>query len=139
MDEGIAVVEEISPRRKAAILCVTLGSEAAAEVFKHLPSDVMEKLTVEMARTSDVRPEHADAVRREAIETAYARGYIAEGGIKYAREVLQRAVGKSRADEILSRLATVIEATPFAPCTAAATFCGTSAGAPAGRSTAMNS
>jgi flagellar motor switch protein FliG len=102
VDEGIA--QTLSGRRKAAILCVSLGSSGAAEVFRHLPEEMIEKLTVEMARLSEVKPEHAEAVHLEVVETAYARGYIAEGGVRYARE---------RADEILGRLANVIESTPF--------------------------
>ena len=47
MDEGVA---QLSARQKAAVLCVTLGPEGAAQIFKHLPDDVMERLTVEMAR-----------------------------------------------------------------------------------------
>jgi len=112
VDEGV-VATTLSPRRKAAILCVSLGPEGAAEVFKHLPDEVMEKLTVEMARTQDIKPDHAEQVMREVVENAYAHGYIAEGGVKYAREVLTRAVGPDKADEILQRLATFIEATPF--------------------------
>src|SRR5581483_1497186 len=73
----------------------------------------IEKLTVEMARTTTVDAGAAERVLEEAVETAYARGYIAEGGITYAREVLERAVGAARASEILARLATVIEQTPF--------------------------
>src|SRR5262249_17707627 len=111
VDEGVATT--LPSRRKAAILCVSLGPEGAAEVFKHLPDDVMEKLTVEMARTQDIKPDHAEQVMREVVENAYAHGYIAEGGVKYAREVLTRAVGPDKADEILQRLATFIEATPF--------------------------
>ncbi|HZO96354.1 MAG TPA: flagellar motor switch protein FliG [Gaiellaceae bacterium] len=106
-------MSELTPRRKAAILCVALGPEGAAKVFKHLPDDVVEKLTVEMVRTHDIPPEQAEEVQREAIESAIARGYIAQGGIRYAREVLTRAVGAQRASEILERLATYIEATPF--------------------------
>jgi flagellar motor switch protein FliG len=111
VDEGVA--QTLSGRRKAAILCVSLGSSGAAEVFRHLPEEMIEKLTVEMARLSEVRPEHAEAVHNEVVETAYARGYIAEGGVRYAREVLERAYGRERADEILGRLANVIESTPF--------------------------
>ena len=107
MDEG--VTQTLSGRRKAAILCVSLGSAGAAEVFRHLPDDTIEKLTVEMARLSEVKPEHAEVVHNEILETAYARGYIAEGGVRYAREVLEQAYGRERADEILGRLATVIE------------------------------
>jgi flagellar motor switch protein FliG len=110
VDEGVA---QLTARQKAAVLCVALGPESAAQIFKHLPEDVMERLTVEMAQTHEVSPRHAALVQREVIENAYAHGYMAEGGIRYARAVLERAVGEERADEILSRLANVIEATPF--------------------------
>jgi flagellar motor switch protein FliG len=112
MDEGVSAVE-LTSRRKAAILCVALGPEGAAKVFKHLPDDVVERLTVEMVRTQDIHAEHAEQVQREVVENAIARGYVAEGGLRYARDVLTRAVGDSRASAILDRLATFIEATPF--------------------------
>lgn len=107
------VRRSIPGRRKAALLCVTLGPKAASEVFKRLPQDLIESLTVEMARTPTVDAAAAEAVLAEVVETAYARGYVAEGGIEYAREVLERAIGAARAAEILGRLATVIEQTPF--------------------------
>jgi flagellar motor switch protein FliG len=110
VDEGVAA---ITGRRKAAILCVSLGSAVAAQVFQHLPEETIEKLTVEMARLTEVRPEHAEVVHQEIVETAYARGYVAEGGVRYAREVLEQAYGMARAEEILGRLANVIESTPF--------------------------
>src|SRR5579862_5737807 len=103
----------ISGRRKAAMLCVSLGAEAAAEIMKELPQDLVELLTIEMARTPTVNGPVADAVLQEVVETAHARGYISEGGIAYARGVLEKAVGKDAAADILSRLATVIEVTPF--------------------------
>lgn len=110
MDEGL---KTLSGRRKAAVLAISLGTAGAAEVFKHLSDDQIEKLTIEMARTKDVTADYAEVVYQEVIETAYERGYIGEGGVQYAREVLERAVGESRAREILSRLANAIEATPF--------------------------
>ena len=100
-------------RRKAAILCVSLGSQGASEIFKHLSTDMIEQLPVEMAKTSSVEPEVAESVLDEFIESAAARGYIAEGGLRYAREVLERAVGSQRAGEILNRLSAVIEVSPF--------------------------
>jgi len=112
MDEGVKTVE-LSPRRKAAILCVAIGPEGAAKIFKHLPDDVVESLTVEMVRTQDIAAEDAEQVQREAVENALAHGYVAEGGLRYARDVLTRAVGDARASAILDRLATFIEATPF--------------------------
>ena len=104
---------QLSGKRKAAILCVSLGSSGAAEIFKHLPNDMIEQLTVEMAKTPSVEPEQAEYVLEEFVETSTARGYIAEGGLRYAREVLEQAVGRERAGEILSRLSAVIEQSPF--------------------------
>jgi flagellar motor switch protein FliG len=110
MDEGGV---GLSGRSKAAILCVALGPANAAEVFHHLSDDVIEQLTVEMAKTPNVDSNKVEAVITETIELAYARGYMAEGGLSYARDVLERAVGERRATEILGRLARVIESTPF--------------------------
>jgi flagellar motor switch protein FliG len=103
----------LSGRRKAAMLCVSLGPVGAARIFQHLPQEMIEKLTVEMARTTSVDASAVETVLEEVVETAYARGYVAEGGVAYAREVLERAVGAAKASEILSRRATVIEQTPF--------------------------
>ena len=95
------------------MLLVGIGPAGAAEVFKHLSEDLVERLTVEMVRTKDVAPEQMAAVQRVVVENAYARGYISEGGFRYAKDVLTRAVGEARAEEILRRLQTVAEFTPF--------------------------
>lgn len=111
MAEG--VVPALTGRRKAAMLCVALGPTGAAQIFQHLPEDMIEQLTIEMAHTTSVDAAASESVLEEVVENAYARGYVTEGGVAYAREVLERAVGSSRAAEILSRLATIIEQTPF--------------------------
>ena len=103
----------LTGRRKAAVLLVSLGARGAAEVFKHLPNELIEQLTVEMARTPSVEPEQASAVMEELVAMANARGYIAEGGLRFAREVLEQSVGTQRAGEILNRLSVIIEQTPF--------------------------
>jgi flagellar motor switch protein FliG len=103
----------VEGRQKAAILCVTLGAEAAAQVLRHLPEDVIEPLTVEMARVSNIDHDTAKDVLEEVVDISYARGYLAEGGASFARETLERALGPVRAHEILARLSAAIEATPL--------------------------
>ena len=103
----------IPGRRKAAVLLVSLGQDAAAQVFRHLPDDVIERLTIEMAMTPNVDAGQADAILREALDTAYQRGYVKEGGLQFARGVLEQAMGVQRATDIMHRLTTVIEQTPF--------------------------
>ena len=112
MDERVALAS-LPGRRKAAILLVSLGSKGAAEVFRHLPNEMIEQLTVEMAKMQAVEPEYASSVMQEMVDTAYARGYLAECGLRFAREVLEQSVGTQRAGEILNRLSVIIEQTPF--------------------------
>ncbi len=112
MDERVALAS-LPGRRKAAILLVSLGSKGAAEVFRHLPNEMIEQLTVEMAKMQAVEPEYASSVMQEMVDTAYARGYLAEGGLRFARDVLEQSVGTQRAGEILNRLSVIIEQTPF--------------------------
>ena len=112
MDERVALAS-LPGRRKAAILLVSLGSKGAADVFRHLPNEMIEQLTVEMAKMQAVEPEYASSVMQEMVDTAYARGYLAEGGLRFAREVLEQSVGSQRAGEILNRLSVIIEQTPF--------------------------
>jgi flagellar motor switch protein FliG len=112
MDERVAATS-LPGRRKAAILLVSLGAQGAAEVFKHLPTEVIEQLTVEMAKMQAVEPEYASSVMQEMVDSAQARGYLAEGGLRFAREVLEQSVGVQRAGEILNRLSVIIEQTPF--------------------------
>jgi len=112
VDERVAT-GTLPGRRKAAILLVSLGSKGAAEVFRHLPNEMIEQLTVEMAKMQAVEPDYASSVMQEMVDSAYARGYIAEGGLRFARDVLEQSVGSQRADEILNRLSVIIEQTPF--------------------------
>ena len=100
-------------RQKAAVLLVSLGRERAAEVFRHLKEDEIEALSLDMAKLQQV-PAHVSAeIWEEMVETCLAETYLAEGGVEFAREVLERAVGPERAREIVARLTVAIERRPF--------------------------
>lgn len=103
----------LSGRQKAAILMVALGESASAEVFKHLRADEIDELTLEIAGIGAVAPETRQSILQEMYETAKAQAYITEGGLEYARAVLQQALGADRANEVLSRLSQVIQVSPF--------------------------
>jgi flagellar motor switch protein FliG len=98
---------------KAAILLVGLGAEHAAEVFKFLKEDEIEQLSLEMAQLGNVPSSKTEAVFHELMETAMAAGFYSEGGVEFAREVLEASVGSERAAEIIGRLAAIIEMRPF--------------------------
>ena len=100
-------------RQKAAILLVSLGAEASAEVFKHLRQEEIDELTLEIAGIGHVTPERKQRVVEEFYETAVAQEYIAEGGLEYARVILDKALGPQRAEEVMARLSSSIQVSPF--------------------------
>ncbi len=100
-------------RQKAAILLVSLGAEASAEVFKHLRQDEIDELTLEIAGIGHVPQERKQAVVEEFYETALAQDYIAEGGLEYARAILEKALGADRANDVMTRLSGSIQVSPF--------------------------
>ncbi|AET70290.1 flagellar motor switch protein FliG [Desulfosporosinus orientis DSM 765] len=99
--------------QKAAILMVALGTDHSANVIKHLGDAEIEQLTLEMANVGKVSPEHRDLVLEEFHQMCMANDYIARGGLDYAREVLERALGESKAFDIISRLSTSLKMRPF--------------------------
>ena len=74
--------------QKAAVLLITLGPERSADIFKHLKEDEIEELTLEIANTKSVSPEVKEMVLEEFYQVCLAQQYIAEGGIGYAKQLL---------------------------------------------------
>ena len=77
---------------KAAILLIALGPEKSAQIFKHLKEDEIEQLTLEIANTSSVSPQTKEQVLNDFYEVCLAQQYIAEGGIGYAKELLEKSL-----------------------------------------------
>lgn len=104
---------QLSGLEKAAILLIGLGDELAAEVMKHLSQDEIERLSIEIARKDHVPPSLQEAVEEEFEQLAMARQYIAQGGVEYARTVLEKALGRQKAEEILDRVLSSMKVRPF--------------------------
>jgi len=109
----MAVGTELSGKEKAAILLITLGPEKSAAVFKHLKEDEIEQLTIEIANTKSIMPEIKEAVLDEFYQICIAQQYISEGGIAYAKQILERALGENKAFEVISKLTVSLKARPF--------------------------
>ena len=104
---------QLTGRQKAAIFLVSLGSDVSSEVFKHLREDEIEQLTFEIARLDKIKPEDKDAVLQEFQEMMMAQEFISQGGIDYARDVLERALGTQKAIDIVNRLTSSLQVRPF--------------------------
>lgn len=103
----------LSGTQKAAILLISLGAELSAQVFKAMNEDEIEELTTEISRLPNVPAVTTGDVLEEFHQMALAQEYIAQGGVTYASEVLERALGPKRAREILERLKGQIQPAAF--------------------------
>lgn len=105
--------ESLSGVQKAAILLISLGPEKSATIFKHLKEDEIEQLTLEIANTRSVSPKIKEDVINEFYEVCLAQQYIAEGGINYAKDLLEKALGSEKAMMVISKLTSSLQVRPF--------------------------
>ncbi len=113
MAKGQTQQQMLSGRQKAAILLITLGPEVSAQVFKHLRDEEIEQLTLEIANVRKVDPAEKDAIMAEFHQIAVAQEFLTQGGINYAKEILEKALGAGKAMDIINRLTATLQVRPF--------------------------
>lgn len=99
--------------QKAAILLIALGPEKSSTIFKHLKEEEIEELTLEIANTRSISPSIKENIIDEFYEICLAQQYIAEGGINYAKELLEKALGAEKAMDVISKLTASLQVRPF--------------------------
>ena len=103
----------LSNREKAAILLISVGKTHAAQIYKSLSEEEIATLTLAITTTKSVTREDREAVMNEFYETCVAQKFITEGGIDYARGVLNKALGDEKANEIMEKLTDSLQVRPF--------------------------
>ncbi|NLW08730.1 MAG: flagellar motor switch protein FliG [Firmicutes bacterium] len=109
----MAQTRDLTGRQKTAILLISLGSEISAQILKHLDEDEIEDVTLEIANMRRVNPEVKEAVLEEFYELCLAQNYLAIGGIDYAKEMLEKALGPAKASGIIDKLISSLQIRPF--------------------------
>ena len=105
--------DKLTGLQKSAILLIALGPEKSATIFKHLKEDEIEELTLEIANTRSITPQVKDSVVDEFYQICLAQQYIAEGGIGYAKELLEKALGSEAALQVIGKLTSSLQVKPF--------------------------
>ncbi|MBS4193981.1 flagellar motor switch protein FliG [Lederbergia citri] len=103
----------LTGKQKAAILLISLGPDVASSVYKHLTEEEMEKLTLEISSVRKVDSSAKEDVMDEFHNIAIAQDYITQGGIGYAKTVLEKALGAEQAMSIINRLTSSLQVRPF--------------------------
>lgn len=105
--------EGLTGRQKAAILLISLGPEVSAQVYKHLSEEEIEKLTLEISSVKKVDTKQKENILEQFHQIALAQEYISQGGIGYAKTVLEKALGTEQAASIINRLTSSLQVKPF--------------------------
>ena len=106
-------VDDLAPYHKAAILIIAVGVSTAAQVLKHLPEEEVEKISVELTRLRDVSSELVKGVVEEFYEMMMAKQYVSQGGMDYAKQVLEKAWGMRKAEDFLKKVEAATEVSAF--------------------------
>lgn len=108
-----AVQMGLSGRQKAALLLISLGPEVSAQIFKHLRDEEIDQLTLEIANVRKVDSSEKESILAEFHQICMAQEYISQGGISYAKEILEKALGSQKALDIINRLTATLQVRPF--------------------------
>ena len=106
-------MQGLSGRQKAAILLITLGPEVSAQIFKHLREEEIEQLTLEIANVRKVDSLDKETILGEFHQICMAQEYISQGGIAYAKTILEKALGEQKAMDVINRLTANLQVRPF--------------------------
>ncbi len=105
--------EGLSGTQRAAVLLVALGTEAAGKVLKCLRDDEVERISIEIARFRNVSSDVVEAILLDFREAGMVTGTAAQGGVTFARETLEAALGPRRADEVMMKVEAAMEVSGF--------------------------
>ncbi len=100
-------------RRRAAAFLIALGPELAADVMRTLPEDDISRLTWEIVGIGSLTQTEREDIMSTFYEALVGRDFVSVGGMEYAQDMLERAMGKERADEIVTKLSAHTGARPF--------------------------
>lgn len=106
-------IQELTPVQKAAIVITSIGAENAAHVYKRLSDDEVEKLTFEVSSLPYMDIGQVDAVLNEFYELCLTQKVITEGGIDYARSVLEKAYGPEMAQKLMEKVSKSMQTKAF--------------------------
>jgi flagellar motor switch protein FliG len=104
---------DVSGARKAAIFCLSLGEDAAAEVFKHLGEDEVQMVLKELAQLPNVKSEIVNNIIEEFNQLLVARNYVASGGVEYAKRLLNKSFGTETAKRLTDKVVNSADSANF--------------------------
>ena len=104
MADGARSKYELSPSQKAAAVVVSLGADKASQLYQFMDAVDVETLTLEVARLGLLDTEQTESILNEFYQNCLTNKAVTEGGLEYARAVLEKAFGSQTADNLLDKV-----------------------------------
>lgn len=105
--------DKLTPLQKAATVVVSLGADRASKIYKYLDESDIEKLTVEVAKLGHVESSMAENILDEYYKMCLTQKVVTDGGLEYAKSVLEKAFGESTASSLLSKVSKSLQNRSF--------------------------
>ncbi len=105
---------ELTPPQKAAAVIVSLGADKASGLYQYMEPEDIEALTLEVARLGMLDSEQTEAVLTEFYQNCMTSKAVTEGGLEYARAVLEKAFGNQTALALLEKVTKSLKTREFA-------------------------
>ena len=105
---------ELTPPQKAAAVIVSLGADKASGLYQYMEPEEIEALTLEVARLGMLDSEQTEAVLTEFYQNCLTSKAVTEGGLEYARTVLEKAFGNQTALALLEKVTKSLKNREFA-------------------------
>ena len=105
---------ELSSAQKAAAVIVSLGAEKASQVYQFMEPEDIEQLTLEVARLGMLDAAQTEEVLTEFYQNCMTNKAVTEGGLEYARTVLEKAFGSQAATSLLEKVTKSLKNREFA-------------------------
>jgi|SRR5665648_37905 len=105
--------DELNSKQKAAQVIISLGTDVASTIYRHLQDEEIEKLTYEITRQESVGHDIADQTLDEFYGICVAQKVYLEGGITYAKSVLEKAFGVQQGSAFLDRVTKTLRTKAF--------------------------
>ena len=95
---------KLAPGQKAAAVIAALGADKAAKVYKYLTEEEVEQLTLEVAKLGHLEAEQTETILDDFYKTCLTQKVVTDGGLEYARAVLEKTYGEAVANELLKKV-----------------------------------
>ncbi|MCL2053615.1 MAG: flagellar motor switch protein FliG [Oscillospiraceae bacterium] len=106
-------INDLTAMQKVAIVVSTVGIENAAAVYKRMSEDEIERITFEVSSLPFFDINIIDSVLSEFYELCLTQKVITDGGMEYARNILEKAYGPEMAQRLMEKVSKSLQSKSF--------------------------